>query len=89
MLVVRDVQVWEQVECVGPCVGHSGARIRKIPTGRRIGRTTYSGARIQEIPTDRPTDRRIGGTTYSLGLVRLENRFFKKKKRVGEQELSL
>jgi hypothetical protein len=46
-------------------VGRSGARISKIPTERRIGRTTHNGSRICKILTDRPTDRWIGRTTYS------------------------
>ncbi len=50
------------------CVGHSGARIRKIlmdrPTDRQI-RRMHNGARICGIPMDRPTDRQIGRTTCS------------------------
>ncbi len=68
------------------CVGHSRARISKILTGRRIRRTTHNGTRICKIPMDRPTDRRIGRTTYSRGLVRLGNRFLKRRGRELESK---
>ena len=44
------------------CVGHSGARIRKIQTDKH-------GARIHKIPMDRG----LGRATYSQGPVRLGN----------------
>jgi hypothetical protein len=69
-------------KCVGlVSVGRSRARISKIPMGRWIGRTTHNGARIRKIPTDRLTDRQIGSTKYSQGLVRLGNRFLKRRGR--------
>jgi hypothetical protein len=49
------------------CVGHSGARIRKIPMDRR-------GARIREIPTDR-------GLGRTRGHVRLGNQYSKRRGR--------